>query len=226
MLDKIVNIKNTLPYLKEKDVYNSLEKANLERILAGTVKTAQAGAKDSIRFSPAAHYLARINWRLKDLAIDQDGGKLFIALSAGGYDIHTELDFLNFHITARQFYEITSISPAGNKTALVRLRISAAKKSKFTQDEKIMAGFPGLDELIGRIYSLELTGEIDKYYSPALKELMDGIKETLIGEFDYINAALFTLVDRIAPGKMATNYVFNDENSEPIIIEKIKVLND
>ncbi|HEX2964050.1 MAG TPA: hypothetical protein VHO43_19785 [Ignavibacteriales bacterium] len=225
MLDKIINIKATLPYQKESGVYNNLETANLERILAGTVKTTQ-GSKDSIKFSPAAHFLARINWRLKDLAIDNEGGKLLIAFSAGGYEIHTEIDFLKFHLTARQFYEITGIRVSGGKTARARIRISAAKKGRLPQDEKALLSFPGLDELFKRVFSLELSGEIDKYYSSALPELMDGIRETLITEFDYINGALFTLIDRISPGKMAPNYVYSDERNETLIIEKIKVLND
>jgi hypothetical protein len=225
MLDKIINIKATLLYQKEKDVYNSLERANLEKFLAVTVKNKQ-GTKDSIKFSPAAHFLARINWRLKDLAFDHDGGKLLIAFSTGGYDINTEVDFLNFHIAVRQFYEITGGTVLKNKIVKARIRISAAKKSKPPQDEKAILSFPGLDELFKRIYSLELSGEIDKYYSSALPELMDGIGETLVAEFEYINGALFTLIDRISPGKIAPNYVFGDDRNEPLIIEKIKVLND
>lgn len=225
MLDKIINIKATLPYQKERGVYNNLETANLERILAGTVKTTQ-GSKDSIKFSPAAHFLARINWRLKDLAIDNEGSKLLIAFTMGGYEIHTEIDFLKFHVTPRQFYEITSTRVSGSKTIRARIRISAARKSKHAQEEKALLSFPGLDELFKRVHELGLSGEIDKYYSSALPELMDGIKETLMAEFDYIYDALFTLIDRISPGKIASNYVFSNERDEKLIIEKIKVIND
>ncbi|MGE5432435.1 MAG: hypothetical protein ACM3QX_15240 [Syntrophomonadaceae bacterium] len=225
MLDKIINIKASPQYQKEKGIYNNLERDNLEKILAGTVINSQ-GTKDSIKFSPAAHFLARINWQLKDLAFDNDGGKLFIAFSMGGYDIHTEVDFLKFHITLRQFYEITSSRILNNKYIKAQIRISAVKKSKSAMSEKAVLNFPGLDELFSRVYALELSGEIDRYYSSALPELMDGITETLIAEFDYINGALFALIDRISPGKMAPNYVFGDSRDETLIIEKIKVLND
>ena len=224
MLDKIINIKAALQYQKEKGIYNSSEKSSLEEILAGAVKNIP-GVKDSIKFSPAAHFLARINWQLKDLALD-NGGKLVIAFSIGTFDFRTEVDFLNFHTAARQFYEISSGRIAGNKYIKAQLGISAAKKSKSPVDEKPEVDLPGLNALFNRVFSLELSGEIDKYYSSALHELMDGINGTLIGEFDYINAALFTLIDKISPGKMAPNYVFGDERNEPLIIEKIKVLND
>lgn len=228
MLDKILNIKASLQYQKEKGILNNPERHNLEKLLSGTAKhrSGIAAGNDSIMFSPGAHFLARINWQLKDLAFDAGGDKLSIAFSIGGYDFHTEIDFLKFHLITRQFYEIKAFRQINNKNVTAQMRISAAKKSKLPKEEKTEVNFPGLDGLFSRVYSLGLSGEIDKYYSSALRELMDGIKETLIGEFDYINAALFTLVDRIAPGKIAPNYVFNDEKNEPIIIENIKVLND
>ncbi|MCU7494021.1 MAG: hypothetical protein HF314_02735 [Ignavibacteria bacterium] len=229
MLDKIINIKATPQYQKEKGIYNNLEGSNLEKILDGTVKNLQGSSnssKDSIKFSPAAHFLARLGWRLKDLAFES-ADRLLISFTAGGFDVRTEVDFLNFHAAARQFYEISSSRALEGQSIRAQIGISAAKKSKSQPDEKAAVDFPGLQQLFGRIFQLELSGEIDKYYSLALRELMDGIKETLIEEFDYINGALFTLIDRISPGKLAPKYVFlGDERNEPLIIEKIKVLND
>lgn len=219
MLDKIINIKAALHYQKEKSSSN-----NFERLLYGTVKE-KLGVKDSIRFSPAAHFLGRISWHLKDLVFEGND-KLIIAFSADGFDFHTEIDFLNFHLKSRQFYEIAACRLVQGKAVSAQLRISAAKGNRTSFDEKPGRKFQGLEELFNRVYSLELSGEIDKYYSSALHELMDAIKENLIGEFDYIYAALFTLIDKICPGRLMPNYAFPEDRNEPLIIERIKVIND
>lgn len=219
MLDKIINIKPGLLLNKGDGSYSGLNKffhgGHLNQLIV----------HDSIRFSPAAHYISKINWQLKELSFSGNE-KLSVGFSTGGFEFHTEIDFLKFYINSRLFYDITYVMMVQGINSKTTLRLSVKKDNQFPQEDLQIMNLLGLKSVFGRISALEMAGEINRSDSVVLGELMDGIRDNLAREFEYINTVLFTLIDKIFPDKLSGRLIFPDDNTEPVTIEKIAVIND
>lgn len=218
MLDKIINIKPEYRYKEGSGSNFGFQKfyqnAGQHRIVF----------QDSISFSPAAIFLSKINWQLRDIEVASNT-KMSLIFSTFDFEFHAEIDFLNFYNEPRHYYSINkSFLSIGKKMKLL-LRM-AANKNIIRIDENVeRMNLNGLDRLFERIYNLEISGEIDKYDSSVLRDLMDGIDEDIINEFNFINTAFFTLVSKLGNFKFLDNYNFNNERTEPVIIEKITAIN-
>jgi hypothetical protein len=218
MLERIINIK---PEFKYRDGRGSgfgfqkfFQTANQNRTVF----------HDSISLSPAAVFLSKINWQLKEMTISSKE-KLNIIISVSDFEFGTELDFLSFYSTQRQYFDVAKIFISAAKSFRLLLNISAKKNRLKINDNLERIPLSGLTKLLDRIFSLEINGVIDKYDSLALRDLMDGIDEDIINDFNYINNALYTLVSKIGNFNLPENYLFNDDRTEPIIIEKITAIN-
>lgn len=218
MLDKIINIKPEYRY-KE----GSGSHFGFQKFLQNS-----GGNKflyhDSISFSPAAIFLTKINWQLKDIDLAPNK-KLSLIFSTYDFEFSTEIDFLEFYSDPRHYYNITKDFLTFGKKIRLMIRMST-RKNPFHLDENIeRVNLSGLDRLFERIYNLEISGEIDKYDSSVLRDLMDGIHDDILNEFNFIDTAFYTLVSKLGTFKIFDNYNFNNERTEPIIIEKITAIN-
>lgn len=217
MLDKIINIKPNFGYKEGKGRHPGFQK------YFQTANYNKSAFHDSISFSPAAIFLSKVNWNLKEIDI-LTKEKINLIFSISEFEFKTEIDFLTLYSEPRHFYTISKDYSAPGNTMRLILNLSA-QKNIITLNENIDRVFlNGLDKLFGRMLALEICGEIDKYDSSALRNLMDGIDDEIALEFEYINTALFTLVNKLG-NKIIENYSFQNERVEPIIIEKITALN-
>lgn len=215
MLDRIINIKTDLNYKGSK---YSGPATKYRNVLPGKMSI-----NDTISFSPAVHYLARINWRLKEI-IGRGKETVKIIFLVGEFEFQAEIDLVRFNSQSRQFFDIIkNIQNAKNKEERIILTVSVGKDNYSLRDDIQVLELNGLRKLFQRIAYLEVANEISKFDSIALKDLMDEINFNIIREFEYINTAFFTLVEKLIPEKSLQGHKF-EEQVEPVIIEKIKVL--
>lgn len=214
MLDRIINIKTELNY---KSSGQSGSPGRQKGFFTGKVS-----ANDSISFSPAVHYLSRINWRLKDISYNGKD-KIKLIFYVAEFEFNAEIDLLRFYSENRQFFDIVKDLSGSAANQKVILTVSVTKQDYQLRDDIQVMELNGLRTLFKRITFLEIKNEINKHDSIALKNLMDEISFNIIKEFEYINTAFFTLVEKLVPGNNLQGHKFEDLN-EPVIIEKIKVL--
>ncbi len=213
MLEKIINIKPDFHY-KSKGVKNPYSDKYAE--LAGLNRNSY---HDSIEFSPAAVFLSKINWKLKNKT-SQSGEKLNLIFYIKDLEFSTEIDFVNFYNETRQSYKILKAAEFRNKKINIELTVTVKKEKISIENNIENVKIIALNKLFERILSLEMIGEIDKYESSALKDLKDGIEEEVIAEFDFINNAVFTLTNKLGKSKLIENFIFPAELSEKVTIEK------
>ncbi len=213
MLEKIVNINHSQPYKGGKK--NS---GNFEKFISNTYSEKSLG-RDSIVFSPAAVYLSRINWLLKDVSYPSEE-KIFIEFMIDDFDIKTEIDLVTFATASYQEYTIIkkNKSLVKNLSSLVKLKVLKNKIEK--SDEFYSNGLRGLKTLFDRVESLKLSSSFDKDDSYSINYLLDGILSDLIREFESINNSLLTFINKLGKYDFVKELKFNNE-LEPVIIEKV-----
>ncbi len=213
MLEKIVNINNNQPYKGGKK-----SNGNFEKFISKTYAEKNFG-KDSIIFSPAAVYLSRINWLLKDVSYPADE-KIIIEFVIDGFDFKTEIDLVTFATASYQEYTITkkNSSLVKKNSSLVKLKVLKNKIQK--SDVFYSNGFKGLKTLFTRVENLNLSSSFDKDESHSINYLLDGISDDIILEFENINNSLLTFINKLGKFDFVKELKFADDH-EPMIIEKV-----
>ncbi|MGE5680003.1 MAG: hypothetical protein ACM34K_03905 [Bacillota bacterium] len=214
MLDRIINIRTELD-LNGKG-YTGPDGRTRSRFQS------KIALGDKISFSPAVHYLSRINWQLKQIVSNQKD-KIKLTFLVSDFEFHAEIDLLKFNSEDRQLFDIIKDFDLPERNEKIILTVSVAKKDYSFRDDIQVIELNALRSLFERIVFLEVQGEINKYDSKALNRLMDEISLNIIKEFEYINTAFFTLVEKLIPGNNLQGLKFNAQ-TEPVTIEKIKAL--
>ncbi|MGD8777650.1 MAG: hypothetical protein PVH88_01665 [Ignavibacteria bacterium] len=213
MLEKIININSNQPYKGGKK-----SKGNFENFISKTYAEKNFG-KDSIIFSPAAVYLSRINWLLKDVSYPADE-KIVIEFIIDKFDFKTEIDLLTFAAAGYQEYTVIKkgSSLVRKNSSLVKLKVLKSKTQK--SDVFNSNGFAGLNTLFNRIENLKIASSFDKNDSYSISYLLDGILDDIFKEFESINNSLLTFISKLGKYDFGKELKFENE-LEPIIIEKV-----
>lgn len=219
MLDRIINIRSDFQFKSGSRKHSGLEK------LFFADHDGRSGVHDSMNFSPAANLLARVNWGVKDVKVS-GSDRISVIFIIEGFEFHAEFDRHSFYVEPRQFYSIIKTNEQQGRKIKTLLRISIKKEKLAITDNPEPKSINGIRKLFDRIFALELSGEIDKYDSSALKTLFDGINDSLSGEFEYINGVFFSLIDKLSSHKLVENFIFASDHSDHIVIEKITAIND
>lgn len=214
MLDKIENINQNAPYSGGNKPQQNSDKGFFYKEF-----TQKMSAQDKIRFSPAAYYLTKINWQIKDLTY-KTSDKVAITFIANNLEFETEVDFLLFYNEKRQKITISRIlEEEGGKKYSVYMSIKK-KMIAINEDAEVnqLAYISGMFDKALRLEILEYEYKPESVF---IEELLSGLKTNLEKEFDYVVSTLFTLLYKLKNYKIIDNYKFEEDKEDPFIIEKI-----
>lgn len=211
MLDKIININSNFQYKG-----GGSHSAGFDKFFNGIITSSR---NDSIKFSPLAQYLSRINWQLKNLSF-LSKTRVHIELLVDGFEISADLDLIDYFKTNRQLYNIFRTIETGLFTSKILIRISSRKRKLVLDDN------PGKYELKGLYRLFEKISMIEGDTEQQLSSLQEGIREELVDEMEVINIIMYNLMNKLGLGSLPENVVFNEDATELVIIEKITTLHD
>lgn len=215
MLEKILNIKSESGYNGGGN-YQHPGAFNRQN---GRPAVQERPRGDSLSFSPAAAYLAKIDWHLKEVDFSAND-RLMLVFITGNLEFRTCIEFLRTGSRSRLFYDISdTLSISGPKPVLT-ISVSSAG---FEPAELIKpAELKLVSRLMQRVRELGLTGEMDKYNNPSLSMLLEGLEQQLMNEFEFINMSLFSLVQILSGNRFKWVSMASGElTTESITIERI-----
>ncbi|MFH0734182.1 MAG: hypothetical protein V1773_07745 [bacterium] len=214
MLDKVLNINANKPYADKKTAVRTYEK------FVRDPHTREFFPKDSIVFSPAAVYLSKLNWFVKEVKFTTDN-KVHLVFYISEFEFQTNIDFLNFYSNIRQEFKINKKNIGDYKDSLLSVNLSIKKQEVVINDSIENYRLTGVKNLFSRINNMNLGTKLKRTDSYALNGLIDGIKEELTYEIEQIQSAVYTFIQKFDKFKFNENYIFEDDGSDILIIERI-----
>lgn len=213
MLDKIENISQNSPYSGGNKPPQNSDKNFYKEFVQ------KLSAQDKIKFSPAAYYLTKINWQIKDLAY-KTSDKVTITFLANNLEFETEVDFLLFYNEKRQKFVISRImeEEGGKKYSF---QISVKKKAVIINEDAETNQLANIGVMFDKALRLEIMEYDYKPESVFIEELLTGLKSVLEKEFDYVVSTLYTLLYKLKNYKIIDNYKFEEDKEDSFLIEKI-----
>lgn len=213
MLDKIININSSFHFKG-----GSSNSAGFDKIFHGVI-TSRLNPNDSIKFSPLAHYLSKINWQLKDLSFISKT-RVHIHFLFDGFEFSAEVDLIDYFKDNRQLYNVYKTIESGLFTSKILLRISSKKGKLILTEDPGPADLRGLYRLFEKVSLIEGDAEKSK------GTLQEGIRTELADEFNFINVVVYNLIHKLGTLKIPENIIFHEDDTEPVIIDKITTLHD
>lgn len=217
MLDRIINIKTDLNYT------SGHGRKIQDRAYHGDIHS-HLQLKDSIRFSPAAVFLSKINWKLREIR-RKGKEKLNLLFTIDDLEFLTEIDLLNFYAANRQVYCVTRSFDQAKPAFKIIMHFSARKKSRLNENDITYMKLTGIPALFSEAFPLQMNRNNDEIYEN-IYALADNLKPDIEGEFDYINSALIVLNDKLGGGNFLNKFNFENDFKDSIILEKITAIND
>jgi len=211
MLDKIINI-NTDVRLRSDD------KSSRNNRYGKKKGAPQMAEKDSLLFSPAALYLAELDWELHNLDYPAENC-VSLEFVINNLLFRIKIDFSNYFVTPEQVIFI-SYQIKDKKISLFTL---LAKRKLWFIDHYKPIELKGLEQLFEIMYNS--TDENNQVNSFAVEKVLVELETKLNSELQYILASVFTFLDKLGKFKIIKNFRFNNNSAELVKIEKVIVQN-
>lgn len=175
---------------------------------------------DTFVFSPAAQYLSRLNWQLKEIHVFPNE-KVFLSFITSNFEFHITLDLSKVSYSDYINYTVICEREYAGKPRKLLLNLSIGlEEIKYTEKIRPIE-FGALEALIGRMLPYAASNELVKLTELELMRFADGLENGLKDEFGYLNILLFTLIYKITN----ISYSLNNEERNPeaplIRIEKV-----
>jgi hypothetical protein len=176
---------------------------------------------DTFVFSPAAQYLSKLNWQLKEIHVFPNE-KVFLSFVTSNFEFHITLDLSKVSYLDYINYTVICEREYGFKLRKLLLNLSVGIE-EILYSEKIMPiEFGSLETLIGRMLPFTVDNELVKMREAELFRFVEGLEEGLKEEFGYLNVLLFTLIYKIT--NITYTLVNEDKNPENPLIKIEKVI--
>ncbi len=220
MLEKIINIKPAMSYQGGKKKFPSSFEKFINKPYARN-----AFGSDSLVFSPAAVFLSRINWHLKEIDIFENE-KLKINFYIDNIEFETKIDISEIYNTNERKYIITKeheiIEEKKRAEAIVLLK----KDKIFLSENYGNENINGITTFIKKIFNADFSFELTSSEKYLIDDLLYGIDEKMIEEFYNIDSALFTFINKLEKFPPLKNHSYEDEILIPMQIDKVKINRD
>jgi hypothetical protein len=217
MLEKITNIRTNLNYERKAN-----GKSNFSSFFRNPIDSKDS-EHDSIIFSPAAVYLSRLKWHLKEIKYPSKE-KVVINFLVDDLEFKTEFDFLVFYSLNRQNFEVISESFVEGEKLKSSAEISLRKNEIILSDEVNIQKFPTLKKLFSRISELKVDTTLDKKDSFALEDIIADLNIDLYREFNLLLYILYNFIDKLGYTGLIEGYKFKKDDSSLISLEKISTI--
>lgn len=215
MLDKITNIKTDLNL-------NSKEKRSEYEKFARKPFLREIFGKDSIVFSPAAIFLARLNWHLNEIKNDEKDLYVF-DFFVDSIRFLLEIDIKNFFEQRNQAIKIIKHDESSGSKLLTKMEV--LKSSGSFSDNKQVLGISEINKFLDSIFNLHIEGELNRSDSFIIDELADDNIDELYYELDQINKAVYKLIEKLGKLNFNEGYSFSQfDELTKIKIDKIVVV--
>lgn len=219
MLDRIQNINYSKPYGGEG---GSSRSSDFEKYLTKPFVSSAIG-KDSIIFSPAALYLARLNWHLHEIEY-KSSDKILIDIFISDYEFISEFDFSDFYTEPFQLFNIIRKTSFGHKSYETKAKI-LYKKDQLSVDKELGSNsLYAIEEMFSRIGQLKLSDNSKKLDAFFLSELVSDIERNLANEFKHVLNQMHTFLTKLDKFYLKDEFKFKDSVSELVIIEDISTI--
>ncbi len=219
MLNKIANIEASKGY-------NSSGRRNVssyEKYLHSFGESENL-SKDSVQFSPAAVFLAAVNWKLAEINRSSEN-----ELNLNFYieDVHflINIDFTDFYRTTHQKILMEKKVKTRNGNTIQQVELFVQKPPVRLFEKYPSVPIEGIQALFSKISKLKLKGQLQKYETFTFSILKDGIEESLYDDFVNIFFILYSFIAKLGGYGISKSVRFPSTDAERIIFEKITVKN-
>jgi hypothetical protein len=176
---------------------------------------------DTFVFSPAAQFLSKLNWQLKEIHVFPNE-KVFLSFITANFEFHITLDLSKVRYLDYINYTVICEREYLSKQRKLLLNLSIGIE-KITYTEKIQENdFSVLEDLIGKMLPMTEKNELAKLSETELNRLLEGLEDGLKDEFGYLNTLLFTLIQKITNITYTLNN--SDKNPDAPLIKLEKVI--
>lgn len=216
MLDRVENINNNPGFNKRsKNSYEKFIKKPYIQDLFGN---------DTMVFSPAAIYLSKLNWHLKEIQYPADE-KIFISFYIDDFQFQIEIDFLTFYHKTKQSVSISKLMDSKEGKNIVSIFLEFKKQNYNSNEESQMFDLKNINDIFFRVNDLFNAGKFsqDKLL---YKIILGNFNKEFYQEISLIFNSVLTFIDKM--GKINVNklYKYPEINEELINIEQIRIRKD
>lgn len=216
MLAKILNITPNSGFK------SSSKSPELMKYIRGN-NSAYFSVNDSVDFSPAIQFLARIEWQLKELSKTVNE-KLLITFCISNLEFRVVIDLATLNRISFITYEIHR-AKTGNINEKVLLVLTSILSDLTYEENDVLIQPNTLNKLFDRFEQLNLTDELSGVDTSTLAYIADDLTSYLQTEFDYINKLLLVFVEKLTGNKLFGGVTQIKNKDAAIIIEKMKFVN-
>jgi hypothetical protein len=219
MLNKVANIEPSKGYTsssrKNATPYEKAFRTYVENV---------SHEHDSVQFSPAAVFLAAVQWRLAEVNYSSEN-EVVLEFCIGDIKFNVDLNFTDFYKTTHQKVKMEKVVGGinGSKKQVVELFVKKPPIRIFEKYSQFQIS--GIQALFEKISKLKLTGQIRKYETFTMSMLSEGLEDAIYRDFVNIFNVIYSFIAKL--GKFGINKAakFPESKAEKIIFEKIAVTN-
>ncbi|HED08913.1 MAG TPA: hypothetical protein ENI57_12395 [Ignavibacteria bacterium] len=178
---------------------------------------------DSVDISPAFKYLIHVHWRLKNFKYDTDE-KLFIDFIVSGIEFQLTVDLMNFNKLSSFNYRLYKEIVNGTKKCKIACDVTSKIEWINYDHNSELINFSALNIFFNRIFDQNIYNGLtndDQYF---IDDLVDGIIQGIKNEFVQLNNQVLIFFDRLTGKRIPNNLLTIEDNLEPILINKIKII--
>lgn len=217
MLGRILNI-STNPDLKQQRKSHGFGK-----YFAGGYSH-RTDVHDSVTLSPALLYLNEKKWCLKEIS-QSPNEKMLLVFLVSGLEFSTTVDLLNISYIDRLKYDVLKEREYnGEKTKALAHFSTDVNIHSFNEFDDIIE-FKGFKIFFDRLFLLDMDCELNATESKVIHNLLDGIKDEIRYEFDYINSGILTFIEKLKSIKLPRLAFITEEHGNVVTLLKIKTSN-
>lgn len=217
MLDGIVNIKTDRDYANRNSV------SRYQRFLDRAYENDYFG-KDSIIFSPAAVYLSKLHWHLKEINFISDD-KFHFDFFINDVEFITEIDLLNFYSEPEQKYKLVRQIELDENPLKIFIEIEVKKELKLDDIKTVRMEPAKINQLFNRVYDMKINSQINRFDKLVNHNIASDITEEIYEELDFVNNAIYNFLTKLEKFTFKKYYKFDYKKPSPITIQRILTFN-
>jgi len=216
MLDRVENINNNPGFNKRRS--NSYEKFIKKPYIQDLF------GNDTMVFSPAAIYLSKLNWHLKEIQTHSDE-KIFLSFYIDDFQFQIEIDFTGFYHKSRQSISISRLMEGKDGKNLLSVFLDFKKEDFIVNEEYKVIELNTIQDFFFRandLFNAERFSQDKLLY----KIILGNFNKEFYQEITYIFNSVLIFIDKMEKFNINKLYKYPKTKEELINIEQIRIRKD